>query len=532
MTRGLLHKGRVGLGILWTLWPGTALAVSANDALECLQQSDLVCAQEIEAELERDRPGSVDLGQVRVWNAFHQGDYLRTMEEMERLRERGTDLEVEESRIPYRGTAEASRGMESHRGEGVEVRVSPGVDRIVAEEAVDALIKIRQETDGLFGGGPEHTIILDVFATGTRFIGASGLPPEAVQTTGVVALSKWTRLLLTSPRALSRGYAWRDTVAHEYIHLVVSFRSEDQAPVWLQEGLAKFLESHWEDGATGELTIHHQSLLAEAVRTGDFVPFEKFKYSMAYLDSGEEAALAFSQVATMVQYMTERGGMDVLPVLMDRLADGETAESAVAGLAGHSDFESFRQGWLEWLRTQRLASEDLSSLPVVLDGAGDEFDSDPLLSQRPDLARYTRLGDLLLQAERPKAALIEYEKAVDPDEPPSPLLMSRKAQCLADLERVRDALGEAQEGVRLYPEFAPLQVIYARMLELSGRSLDARKAWAEAHNLNPYDPEVQDALVRLYGEEGNSTAQARHERYAHILATGGLMPEETAEESR
>ena len=70
---------------------------------------------------------------------------------------------------------------------------------------------------------------------------------------------------------------------------------------------------------------------------------------------------------------------------------------------------------------------------VDFDGAGDDFSTDPLLAYRPDLARYTRLGDLLLQAGRPKAALVEYGKAVDPDSPASPLLFSRRAQCHAEL---------------------------------------------------------------------------------------------------
>ena len=179
------------------------------------------------------------------------------------------------------------------------------------------------------------------------------------------------RLLLTSPRALARGYAWKDTVAHEYIHLVVAYRSKDNAPVWLQEGLAKFLESHWEDGRTGELSVHHQSLLAQAVRTEQFVPFQKFARSMAYLDSGDEAALAFAQVATMMQYLSERSGMDVFPELMDLLSMGVPAEQAVASLANHTDFEDFREGWLRWLKTLPLIAEELGALPLVLDGAGD-----------------------------------------------------------------------------------------------------------------------------------------------------------------
>ena len=89
---------------------------------------------------------------------------------------------------------------------------------------------------------------MDIYPTAKQFISASGIPEKAVRTTGVIALSKWTRLLLTSPRAMSSGYGWKDTASHEYIHLVVAWRSKDKSPVWLQEGLAKYFEQDWKDG--------------------------------------------------------------------------------------------------------------------------------------------------------------------------------------------------------------------------------------------------------------------------------------------
>ena len=77
-------------------------------------------------------------------------------------------------------------------------------------------------------------------------------------------------------------------MAHEYIHLVVAYRSKDNAPVWLQEGLAT-----WK--AIGKMVeprvIGIISLLAQAVRLNNLFHF-KFARSMAYLDSGDEAALA------------------------------------------------------------------------------------------------------------------------------------------------------------------------------------------------------------------------------------------------
>ena len=48
-----------------------------------------------------------------------------------------------------------------------------------------------------------------------------------------------------------------------------------------------------------------------------------------------------------------------------------------------------------------------------------------------------------------------------------------------------------------------------------------------AHDLNPYDPVVQRALAGLYEQFGDEAATERHQRYLHILATGGLTPEES-----
>jgi hypothetical protein len=121
---------------------------------------------------------------------------------------------------------------------------------ILVDEAFEVMAKAIDTYDDLLGGRPDFPVRLDIYPDGTRFIAASGLPAEAVRTTGVIALSKWNRLLVTSPRALPRGYAWKDTVAHEYIHLVVAYRTNDRTPVWLQEGLAKYFEGAWrgEDG--------------------------------------------------------------------------------------------------------------------------------------------------------------------------------------------------------------------------------------------------------------------------------------------
>jgi len=506
--------------IVWWGLSSPAWAASLSEGMSCLAVGDLSCAQEVRDSMVASAPAAVGTMKLNLRVLFREGKYSRVVEVLDALEAKGVDIESEDP-SPYRATAAAAAGMAETVQGGVRVRHAGGIEQILEDDALSVLQASRRAYDALFGGGPGHEVLLDIFPTARRFIQASGLPPEAVRTTGVIALSKWSRLLISSPRSMGRGYSWKDTIAHEYIHLVVSVRSGDRSPVWLQEGLAKHLEPRWRDGSDSGLSIHQQSLIARAIQTGEFVPFEKFKHSMAYLDSGEETGLAFAQVSTMVGYLLAQGGDECLPGVLDRIRDGEASEVVVAEAAGHTDFEDFRSGWLEWLSSRPLIQEKIASLPVVLDGAGGSYAEDPLLAARADLARFARLGDLLRGEGRPLAALVEYRKAADPEGPPSPLLQAREATCLLELDQLQRAEAVAAEGARLYPEFTLLQVVHGRTLDALGMQRRALEAWKAAHDLNPFNPEVQTALAADYAAIGAGEEADQHRRYARILQFGG-----------
>jgi tetratricopeptide (TPR) repeat protein len=329
--------------------------------------------------------------------------------------------------------------------------------------------------------------------------------------------------LITSPRALSRGYAWQDTAAHEYIHLVVAWLSKDQAPVWLQEGLAKYLEKAWRGERIEYLSVHQQSLLAIAVKDDSFVPFEKFARSMAYLDSGDEAALAFAQVATMVAFLQKKAGDQAFPILMDRLAKGETAEEAVASLAGYDSFYNFKSDWKGFIRKMPLVQEQLEAAPIALDGEGGAFSDDPLLSNRVDLAKHVRLGDLLFERMFYDAALIEYAKASKGEDTPSPNILSKEAICLLKMKRKEEAVNKLRKAERLYPEHSVVLSTVANFQETEGQAENAIQTWETVHLINPYQTEMHEALIRLYQKTGNKEQEQEHLEYLNILKTGGAI---------
>ena len=497
-----------------------AHGMRAQEGLACLEVGDLACAIEVRDAVLAQGDDSDMTRILQMRTLFREGRYDEAVSVLEIIEARNPEVLQRETN-PYRNTARAFRGMQQAEGDAVVVRHARGVERVLRDEALEVMERSREVYDRLFGGSPNHDVMLDIFPTANRFILASGLPPEAVRKTGVVALSKWSRLLISSPRALSRGYGWKDTIAHEYIHLVVSFRSEDRTPVWLQEGLAKLLESRWREDKNTALTVHQQSLLAAAVKNDGFVPFEKFKHSMAYLDSGDEAALAFAQVATLVEHVLLQGSLDALPGIMDRIRDGEAPQLVMAQAGGYADFDALLAGWKNWLGTKSLIAEEVATLPVILDADADDYEEDPLIAADMSRIRAARLGDLLLEHKRPLAALIEFRKAAGDEGPPSPLMMAREAACLMALERVDEALALSQKGVDLYPEFTLLWVTRGRLLDTLGRQRSATSAWLNAHDLNPFDVETQTALVGGLNALGRNEDAQRHAKYLRILTTGG-----------
>jgi Flp pilus assembly protein TadD len=266
--------------------------------------------------------------------------------------------------------------------------------------------------------------------------------------------------------------------------------------------------------------------------------------SMAFLPSADEAALAYAQVGTMVEYLSSTVGKDALSRVLDRVRTGTDALEAVAGVAGQAP-DAFMDAWRTDLRKRRLVARGIAAAPTVLGPADDAYGVDPLLAKRKDLAGFARLGDLLLAAGKPEAALAEYAKALggaeggsappsatpppgvsNADEPPSPLVVARRAEALRQLGRVDEAIASLQASVLAYPEFPATRKALAALLLARGKSAPALAEYRAAADVNPFDPVVQTALADLYARSGASALAERHARYRRILDLGGAPPSE------
>ena len=144
---------------------------------------------------------------------------------------------------------EASDAIKDHKEERtphVVIRYAPEDAVLVpyARETLEAAYKALHDD---LGFEPELPIRVEFYRSPADLAAVSSLSQAEVARTGTIALCKWARLMVTTPRALAYGYPWLDSINHELVHYAVSSLTKDRAPVWLQEGLAKFLERRWRE---------------------------------------------------------------------------------------------------------------------------------------------------------------------------------------------------------------------------------------------------------------------------------------------
>lgn len=524
------------LAIAAALGAAPSFAASQGDVLDvggCLMSQDVACAEAVVARAGLDANLEDGLGlSVAAEVAFYAGEYERAHELMEAAVKAGYD-DPRKHRALFERTMYATAGWVERSVGRFRIRYRPGVDAVLVDAAADTLQKTDRFVTPLIGEAPPGSTIVELYPDGKTFIAASSLAREDVESTGVVAISKWTRLLVSSPRALGRGYEWRSTLSHEYLHLVVARATRDQAPVWLQEAIAKYLDGRWTDGKEN---FHHpprsQALLSRAVLNDELVPFDEMHPSLAKIKvykadgsidkaaSAERASLAYAQLSSLLQYCFERAGNKVLLDALPRVRDGVDSTEALRLAVGAESFDALLADWNAWIRQKDLAERELSPMPTVLDG-GTEEDLDPVLSKRRDLANYLRLGDLLADRDRHRAALVEYGKAKDDDDPNAPLLSNKMATSLTALGQAGQARNVLEASAADYPTYSRTWRELGWLADKAGDSVGAIDKFEAAMALAPYDLEVHQRLQQLYASRGDADAAAREAKLVDILRNGG-----------
>jgi tetratricopeptide (TPR) repeat protein len=408
------------------------------------------------------------------WVKFHFADHRAALELAERAaRAFGGRMESDPRLGLIRATARiAEEFVRSRSPDGrVVVFHRPGSDEILVPYIVETVTRTVDVVGKDLGHRPDHPILVELVPDRGALADVTGLTLEEIETSGVIAVCKYGRLLITSPRATLTGFGWLDTASHELVHMIISEKTRNRVPIWIHEALAKYEDSRWRSGEPlyrPGLSPYQESLLAKALRKNALITFEQMHPSMALLPSREATALAFCEVFTVTQFLLERRGYAGIRKLLGNMRAGDSDLRAIEKVYG-LDREAFERAWLAWLGRRDfsvLSGEEMLNQPASRSRRAASSERALVKQREPGLRDYFHLGQLLRARGRTRASVVEYQKAVD-----------RAGSRHAALWMLSDKLGIA--------------------LAALGFSDQARKAFEESLRVNPGDREAHLRLGAL-----------------------------------
>ncbi len=481
---------------------GAAHAASPEHAYQLVEEQRIEeAAREIEP-LVKAHPHDPEVAFVEGDLLLHRGEYARAAErfgEAMKLRGRVGD-EAKQLRDLALATAETTKDYVALRGPHFVVWHKPGKDDLLAPYALDTLEKAMAALGDDLGWRPTEPIRVEIYPEVADLARVSTLTLKEIETSGTIALCKYNRLMIVSPRALIAGYPWLDTLNHEYTHYVVTRISHNTVPIWLHEGIAKFEERRWRGPSGGGLTPLMEHMLATGIAHKHLITFAEMHPSMAKLPSQEDTALAFAEVYTVVEYLHEKSGWAGLRALIARFAEGKPME----------DFEG---AWRAWLRGKKLRTHP-GLLPAESElrfkkGAGkpteaSEDDSARIGEERA--RKLARLGGMLRARHRLAAAATEYEKAQAIVGAGHPSVANKLARTYLELGDAGRAIAAAEPALELYPDQAAPNATLGEAWLRKGDNKRAARYLEAALAINPFDPAVHCGLAQAYRALGDGRA--------------------------
>lgn len=472
------------------------------------------------APLAASHPEDPDVTYLKARLAFLQHKYSDAVTHMESLADGSSDQRLHGALALYRRTRDVSAQFKTHQTSGGHFIIAypPNADEVLIPYADIALEQAYERLGEIFRYRPQDPIRVEIYPHVKTLADVSPLKASEIRASGTIALCKYNRLMIVSPRALVYGYEWLDTLAHEYIHLLVTRRSRGTVPIWLHEGMAKFFENRWRETANARLSPISEDLLAKALKAKKLIRFEAMSPSMAKLPTQEDTALAFAEVFMVMELMYEKGGVDALNQLLDLMRSGKKDREAVEKVAQKS-FSRFQREWKMYLwqrNLSRLPTHARSEL-LFRDKAKprDELKGIPEDKAR-DLAY---LGDRLAARKRYKAASKEYDKALGLLGGPNPLISAKLASALTKQGLHRRVIKVVDPAVELNPSHVLLYLYRGKALLAIGDYEAARRDLTRAVHINPFDPEVHGLLARALTHLGQSKEAAIEQRLQRLVTT-------------
>lgn len=476
---------------------------------ELLDAWRIAQAEELAAKWLRESPKAPAALDLDARVKFYQGRYAEALAGMDRaLAGDSADKRRQGWKLLSQFTLDVVKSLKRYESAHFVIFLDDKRDGILAPFALETLEKSYQAIGAELGYYPKEKVRVEIAPDAPAFNAISTLSQRDIEETGAVGICKFNKLMIISPRALSFGYRWADSLSHEYLHYAIVALSNNQAPIWLHEGMARFYETRWrkaapaKDAAEDYLTPANQTLLVQALSKDRFIGFKKMEPSLIHLETPEQVQLAYAEAASAVDFIHQsKGGAGVrelLAALVERPAP-EAIEKTFA-----MSFAVFETRWKTFLKGKGLKEIEGSrvrKLKVKKDQKEDEEVVELKEIQSAVARNRTHLGDQLLEKGRALAAANEYQRALQ-GSPHSPIILNKLGRVLIQLGRMDEALAALKRVFDTDPDNANTYVQLGRVYYASKNYPESRAVLEEAIQINPFNPQIHRMLAEVYAALG------------------------------
>lgn len=373
-----------------------------------------------------------------------------------------------------RGCARVSAATVVDRDDaaGVVIRWHDEADRALMPLMVDTVNKARVALTRDLGVEWKRPTRITVVRDLLSLSAMTGLPYKAAQTTGTVAVAKWGRVTILSPRASKHGYPWRDTLTHELTHLAISMQSREHAPLWLHEGVARRQETRWRAPGPFDDRPSPESIVMRGIDLKLDLALDKLGPSIAMLPSADAAMVAFAEVTSFVRFFVETSGDGALAKLLVTLRNTKSVDEALKQVSGDT-LAQWDQKWRNHLAHRpKEPLSPLYGLGGTPPGLGDSRER-------------SRLAELLFGRGHPSEALVELDK-IPESLLSDPSLRYARGRVLEAKSDVRAAESLLEDPKAWIASFGPCWALQARLARARGDVATAETAGTEAIAHDPF----------------------------------------------
>ncbi len=392
-------------------------------------------------------------------------------------------------------TNEITKEFQSYKTEHFNILISKR-DSVLAYYIKDHIETIYDRISKELKYFPEGQIRIEIYPGPEEFGLASGLSSEDMEVSGAIGVCKFNKIMILSPRCLMFGYRWVDALTHEYTHFLIINITNNNCPIWLNEGLAKYFESIWRTNNSVYLTPVYKNILAKVAQHNQYLNFSKMEKSMPKLGSREEVALAFAEASNAVEMIFKKYGRNRLIRLLRQLGKGRGFDATFKKIFGKDQVEIERE-WRNYLKNKGYPITEGAVVDSSrLEGKGRKYNE---LEEyvRAEARSYIRLGDMFRRRGRHEIALEEYGKAlkIDPQNPVVLVRMSYSYFAKSEFKKGEEALIETIELNPNYPtSYINLADYYFRNKELK----KALSLYKESNQINPFNPHIHKRMGIIF----------------------------------